>query len=376
MPSAVRIPRVNNNDDSVKVVRLLVTPGNQVAAGDVVAEIETEKSVALVEAEQSGYVLAIACSPNDQVAVGSVMMWLGAAADEAVPDAPADPDVPGVTSFNEPTAKARALLQQHGLSVRDVPVSGRRLSVSDVEAYVALRHANRVQPSASDGTPPTGLAAGTARPFTVEERGMLRTITWHKEQATPAYVEVEYDPKPWQEYSAAYTAEHRLMLDPMLSLLAYRLVKLATDAPKINATVTGDRLYLYEHVNLGFTVQANEILYLVVVRDADLMNEADFISALGKLQRHAVGGKLRVQESQGATVALSSMARWDVSRHIPILSPYTSIMVAHTGPRQNGWAALGATYDHRVLTGFEVSQMLKKLSTPHPDAQAPTLGPK
>jgi hypothetical protein len=57
------------------------------------------------------------------------------------------------------------------------------------------------------------------------------------------------------------------------------------------------------------------------------------------------------------------MARWNVSRHIPILSPFTSMMVAHTAS-SNGSAILGATYDHRLLTGFDVVQALMSLSTP------------
>jgi hypothetical protein len=39
------------------------------------------------------------------------------------------------------------------------------------------------------------------------------------------------------------------------------------------------------------------------------------------------------------------------------------MMVAHTAS-SNGSAILGATYDHRLLTGFDVVQALMSLSTP------------
>src|SRR5262249_36821002 len=119
----------------------------------------------------------------------------------------------------------------------------------------------------------------------------------------------------------------------------------------------------------GFTVQAGETLYLVVVQGADAFDAAGFIDKLGGLQRHAMGKRLRPEESQGATVAFSSMARWNVSRHMPIFPPYPSLMVAHAAPRHGGRAVLGATYDHRVLSGGDVARVLERLSQPSEPAR-------
>ena len=59
MPAPLHVPRINNNDDTVRVVSLLVELGGWVRGGEVVAEIETDKSVAQVEAERDGFVLKI-----------------------------------------------------------------------------------------------------------------------------------------------------------------------------------------------------------------------------------------------------------------------------------------------------------------------------
>jgi hypothetical protein len=58
------------------------------------------------------------------------------------------------------------------------------------------------------------------------------------------------------------------------------------------------------------------------------------------------------------------MARWNVSRHTPILPPQTALIIAHAAPKNSDKAVLGATYDHRVLTGFDVAQVLLALSRP------------
>jgi pyruvate/2-oxoglutarate dehydrogenase complex dihydrolipoamide acyltransferase (E2) component len=146
--------------------------------------------------------------------------------------------------------------------------------------------------------------------------------------------------------------------------MAYRLVQLGRERPSINATVHDGQRYAYQSVNLGFTVQVGPTLYLTVVRGAQDMDARRFIDALGEVQRHALAHKLRPEESTGATLSFSSMSRWNVSRHIPILPPQTSLIVAHAAPKHAGLAVLGATYDHRLLSGFDVAQVLQALSQP------------
>jgi pyruvate/2-oxoglutarate dehydrogenase complex dihydrolipoamide acyltransferase (E2) component len=193
---------------------------------------------------------------------------------------------------------------------------------------------------------------------------MLATVAWHRDRAAPGYVEIEYDPKAWNEHAARYATANKLLLSPLLPLIAFRLVEIARATPRINATIVGEQRFQYHAMNLGFTVQAGATLYLAVVRNAHEMNAARFIDALGEVQRHAVAHKLGPSESSGATLSFSSMARWEVARHIPILPPYTALIVAHAAQRAAGHAVLGASYDHRLLTGFDVVNVLRALAQP------------
>ena len=371
MPYSLHAPRVNNNDDIVQVVELGVSEGDFVKGGDVVAAVETDKAIVEVEAERDGYVLKILPELDQKVAVGSVVIWLGDSPDEAVPEEAATPVQADSSVAARPTAKARVMLKKHGLDESQIPTGGERLTVKDIETYLAEQGASTpAMPAPSmpaqtrEQTPDV---PGEYRELSEEAHGMLVTVQWHRDQAAAGYLEVEYDPTPWEEYAAEYARQNKLMLSPLLPLLAYRLVQLTKENPNINATIINDRHYLYTPINLGFTVQADKTLYLTVVRDAQLMSASEYIQALGEVQRHAIAHKLRSSEVAGATITFSSMARWKVSRHIPILPPYTGLMVAHAAPKGSGRAVLGASYDHRLLSGFDVAQLLQSLSQPPDD---------
>ena len=360
------VPCVNINDEVVQVVNIKVEPGEFVKSGDVIGAVETDKSLIDVLAEQDGYVLRIDCQPEQKVRVGSVMFWFGNAPDEPIPEA-VGVAPPAASGGGQPTAKARTMLKQLGLDPARIPHGGERLTVADIEAW--LVGADKGRSTGAPGRARTMVEDSPSVPGTVHElspeaAGMLHTVSWHRHHAAAAYLELEYDPKPWEEHAARYATQQKLMLSPLLPLMAFRLAVLGRERPMINATIVDDRRYQYRSVNLGFTVQVGEMLYLTVVRDAQDMDAARFIVALGEVQRHAMAHRLPPNEASGATLSFSSMARWNVSRHIPILPPHTSLIVAHAAPKAAGRAVLGASYDHRLLTGFDVLQVLQALSRP------------
>jgi pyruvate/2-oxoglutarate dehydrogenase complex dihydrolipoamide acyltransferase (E2) component len=365
MAVPIHAPRVNNNDDTVRVVAFNVARGDRVTSGQVICQVETDKATIDIEAPGPGFILAILPSIDEDVAVGSVLMWLGDAADEPVPlDAETEQQTKD-TIVAAPTAKARVLLRRYGLTADAVAYRGERLTANDVEAHVA-RHGRRGDDSfidvARSRSRPT--EAGNLRPLRGDERAMIKTVSWSREAAVPGYIELEYDPSHWERYAKQFSEQRRLMLTPLLSLMAWRMVQLVVESPVFNSTIYDDHRYEYSQVNLGFTVQADETLYLTVVRDAATMDEDTFVRALGDIQRRAMSHRLASNEVQGATVAFSSMARWKVSRHVPILPPHTAIIVAHAATAAGRDQVLGATYDHRILTGLQVVTLLRKLTTP------------
>jgi pyruvate/2-oxoglutarate dehydrogenase complex dihydrolipoamide acyltransferase (E2) component len=374
MPLPLHIPRINNNDDEVRIAAVAVEVGAFVAAGQAVLEIESDKAVVAVEAEAEGYVLDLLVAPGEMAKVGSIALWLGASAAEPVPDRAAAEAPAAEPAAATTTAKARLLLARHGLSEAEVPRAGPRLTAADVEAFLAAGGAPRgARPEPAEGRAPALPAPARLARASPARRGMVASVAWQRDQASATYLECLYDPGPWERYASAFAKAHRLLMSPLLPLLAWRLVGIAAATPAINATVieAGGTVteVVYETVNLGFTVQAGDQLYLTVVHDAARLDEAGFVARLGELQRRAIARKLEPRELEGATIGFSSMARWEVSRHVPILAPWTAVMVAHTvfGSGEGRQGVLGITYDHRVLSGFEAARILRTLAVP-PDA--------
>lgn len=368
MATPVYVPRINNNDDEVKILGFEVVKGARVLADQVLGQIETDKAVMDVTAPEAGYLLGFVGQPEEVVKVGSVLLWIGETPEEEIPEMKAEPGQAGAGGVSQVTAKARLLLTRHGLSVDAVPPINGRVTVEAVERFLAEsgRHAEgarrNVEAAGKPSDPGPSVAGGIVE-LTREEKGMAATVSWHRDFAVPGYIEIEYETAPWVEYAKSFQEQNGLLMPPLLPLMAWRLIQVVKEMPRINATFVHGKRYEYDPVNLGFTIQAGEALYLAVVRESQQMEELAFVNGLGDVLRRAAGHNLRESETSGATVGFSSMERWKVMRHVPILPPHTAFMVAHAAGHA-GKAVLGASYDHRVLNGGQVVSALKKVAMP------------
>ena len=361
----IRVPRVNANDDSVKVLRLAVAQGDEIAAGVLLAEVETDKAVVEIAADEGGYVLRVDARSGETAAVGSVLLWLGASPEDAILEtAVRAPELAG-KSPAEVTAKARKLLAAYELNAAAVQPSGARLTAEDVERYSKQHGLTPLTESFSASEGRARLPdAGLVRPLTAAERAMARTVQWHKSTPVPAYLELPFGHASWKDYAKKIAVSNKLLLDPLLGLIAFRLVSLIREAPVLNATLIAEGVFLHDAVHLGFTVQAKTGLVMVVVRNAQKMNEFEFVKALGKLQWQAFANRLTPEQSSGATSAFSSLSNVGVVRHIPVLPPNTGLIVAHSAPSGDGNGIIGVTYDHRFLDGHTVARALAGLCAP------------
>ncbi len=375
--SRVIAPKVDSNDDYVLLSNISVSVGDSVEVDEVLFEIESDKSVSEILAEKSGVVLRIDFEAETRIKTGQVVMWIGDSSDEIanLPDQISpEPVISEINIEGCITMKAQLLLDRYGLKSEDIlSANQNRLVASDVLDYIGSLSSVPEIPSVINSPNKNALLTGANTdlilPETVEhealssaEKTMVDSVKWHRDYPVTGYIEMTYDPSRWTVYSKDYATCNGLLMDPLLSLMAYRLVQAVCDhVPKANTTVWGGDRLRYHQINLGFTVQVKDILFMVVVKGADKMSEEEFLDELGQLQRRAMRNKLKPEEAKGSTIAFTSMSKWNVSRHVPILPTGNSFIMAHSSPTTGplaGTGIIGATYDHRILHGFDVARIL------------------
>ncbi len=366
---AVKAPRLNANDDAVKVTKLLVKVGDDVTADAVVAEIEGDKATVEICAEASGTVLRIDASEGQMIETGAILLWLGDAQGAPPPEHTPSPWKSRAAS-PQMTAKARQLLADYGIEASEIQAPAGRLTAELVEAHAkehGLKRKDSALPSFGEAKPRVSPlpSDGTLESLEPAERGMIKTVSWHAKAPVPAYLEVPFDHDAWRSFADDFWKSHGLLLDPLLALAAQRLVHCVAENPRLNATLVDEQRFLYARVNLGFAIRSKAGLVMAVVRDAAALSRIHFVRTLHDLQRRAFANKLAIEETAGITLAFSSLASAGATRHVPILPPHTSLIIAHSAKPADGGGVIGASYDHRLLDGDTVARALNNLSKPN-----------
>ena len=85
MASAIRMPPLGQTSDELEIVAWLKAEGDDVARGELLFEIATDKATLEVEATAGGMLLRIVHVAGETVREGTVIAYIGAPGEE-IPD--------------------------------------------------------------------------------------------------------------------------------------------------------------------------------------------------------------------------------------------------------------------------------------------------
>ena len=157
-----------------------------------------------------------------------------------------------------------------------------------------------------------------------------------------------HDPRPrlgpqyaaaWDRAAAEYQKQERLLLNPLLALMAYRLVTVVKQQRRLNATIVAERRFVYDNQCRVHGAERNDALSRHRSgRRTQTCRE--FVDRLAQLQRSAMVNRLRGEATSGRQ---SPSRAWHdgMSAHIPVLPPNTALTVAHAASYSAGalrWA--------------------------------------
>src|SRR5437660_558909 len=139
MATDVILPALGMSQETGKIVQWLKAEGEQVAKGEPLAEIETDKATVEIEAPADGVLAHVSATAGVDVPVGQVIASI-LAPEEASPGDVAATPPPSVEPAHQPAVAASPLASriaaEHNLDLNRVKSSGRRIQKADVLTYL------------------------------------------------------------------------------------------------------------------------------------------------------------------------------------------------------------------------------------------------
>lgn len=409
MPTPVIMPKAGMAMESGIILRWLKQPGDTIARGETLLEIETDKASMEVEAETTGILLGVLHPEGATVPVTETIGWIGQPG-EPVPasvssqPAPTAPSSAPATEPGKPvpvtqpdgrppaTPAARRIARERGIDLSRLTPShpDGALRARDVAALPTLRVTPFARKIAAEkgidlhrlaGSGHAGkiLAAdveqaAASQPRRIPLTGMRQTIARRLAQS---HADI---PAATLTLSADVTAlfAHRAALkqaglDVTLNDLILRATALALGGfPTINATFEQGTLLAWPDVNLGVAVAVDNGLVVPVLHRIQHTPLLELAARARHTVAGARAGKLPPDAFLNGTFTVTNLGMLGIEHFTPIINPpQTAILgvcaaeehpVQHQG--QLAWRTrmhLCLTHDHRVIDGAVGAAFLNRL---------------
>ena len=376
MATNILMPALSPTMTEGTLARWLKKEGDNVKAGDVIAEIETDKATMEVEAVEEGILGKILVADGTAgVKVNEpigVMMDegedAGAASVPAKAEAPkaAEPATPTATepaAIAAPTAApvaqaatdapaderifasplARRMAKQAGIDLSGLHGSGPngRIIRADIEAAQqggaakaapapVSQPAAAAAPAAALPAPkppaPAVNAPHTLLPNTAMRKVIARRLSESKQTVPHFYVSMDIELDAMLKLRVDLNAKSAKDGPGAFKLSVNDLVIKAAAVvlrriPKVNSTFTEDNVVLYDDVDISVAVSIPDGLITPIIRKADQKGLATISNEMKDLAARARTGKLRPEEFQGGGFSVSNMGMYGVSNFAAIINP-------------------------------------------------------
>jgi len=408
----ILMPALSPTMEEGTLAKWHVKVGDTVKAGDVIAEIETDKATMEVEAVDEGVIEAILVEAGtENVKVNAQIAKLTgegespapaptqaapaeapkaaptpaapaqAAGETAAPAKPAPAVAPtGDRVFASPLA--RRLASAAGLDLKAIAGSGPhgRVVKADVEAagkggsVAAPKTASASAPAASTAAEPRkvqsleqmGIPAGSYDLIPLD--GMRKTIA---RRLTDSFRDVPHFPLTIDlEIDALLAARAKInhllegqgvkvsVNDIIIKACAVALKRV----PEANASFTPEGIAMHHHADIAVAVAIDGGLITPIVRAAETKGLAQISAEVKDLAARAKAKKLKPEEFQGGTFSVSNLGMFGIKAFASIINePQGAIMSVGAGEQRpvvkDGQLAVATvmtvtlTCDHRVVDG-------------------------
>ncbi len=358
MPFEFRLPDIGEGLTEAEIVEWLVAEGDTVAANQSVVEVETAKTTVEIPSPHAGTVTHLIGAPGDTIEVGEILFVLdgdtAATGDE--------PPTPTTARSQEPKAKSQEPKAGAGSTAPKAMPLVRRLAKErgvDLATVVGTGTGGavtRADVEAAAAAPP--MADVDVVPLT----GIRRAIALHMTQSwtTIPHVTVQ------AELRAERLLEDRTRREPeplpIEAVVGHAVLPLLREFPEFNAAFVDDGMIVKDDIHLGFAVDTDEGLVVVVVRDAASMSADDIASEFERLAPAAREHRASPDEMTGQTFTISHIGALGGGHGTPLIPVGTSSIlsigravqqpVVEDGELAVGWVApLDLSYDHRLIDG-------------------------
>ena len=355
----IKVPVLPESITEATVAAWHKKPGDYVELDDVIVEIETDKVVLEVPAEESGVLSEITAEEGETVSELQVLGLIDDEADSVDSKSSEALDKPEEKEATSPASESNEPEAQE--------------QETQVEEKVTQAPIESPKPSAEPISPkPTGNRMEERVPMTRIRKTIANKLHSATQNTAMLTTFNEVDMSEILSMRASYKEAFEKKYSIKLGFMSF-FVKAAVESlkkfPTVNAYIDGEDIIYHAYCDVSVAVSSDRGLVVPVLRDAHKMGMHDIEKGIVDFAVRAQDGTLGIEEMSGGTFTISNGGVFGSLMSTPILnSPQSAILGMHKTQERpvvvdgeiviRPMMYLALSYDHRIIDGKEAVQFL------------------
>ena len=366
----IKVPVLPESVADATIATWHVQPGEAVTRDQNLVDIETDKVVLEVVAQEDGimgeHIHAEGETVLGEQVIGTVKA--GAAPAAAAPKAEAAPASDSNDSSDVLTPSVRRLIAEKGLDASKIKGTGKngRVTKEDVDTFLK---APAAAPKAEVSAPAAPMGDRTQKrvPMTRLRKTIANRLLEAKNSTAMLTTFNEVNMKPIMDLRKQYQEVFEKRHGIRLGFMSF-YVKAVTEAlkrfPEVNASIDGDDIVYHNYFDISIAVSTPRGLVTPVLKDCDKLSVAEIEKGIRELALKGRDGKLSIDDMTGGNFTITNGGVFGSLLSTPIINlPQSSILGMHKIQERpmavNGKVEilpmmyLALSYDHRQIDGKE-----------------------
>ncbi|TVR77273.1 MAG: pyruvate dehydrogenase complex dihydrolipoamide acetyltransferase [Chitinophagaceae bacterium] len=405
MAEVIRMPRMSDTMEEGVIVEWNKKVGDSIKAGDILAEVETDKATMELESYQEGTLLYIGVEKGDTIPVDAILAILGEKGEDyksileeekkAESAKPKEDDADESDSEKEEESAEKAEPKKEKESETDTESSkdGDRVKISPLASKMAKENdidVNQLKGSGDGGRiikrdieeyiekgpQQTSVAPTVAGKEAFEEKNvsqMRKTIAKRLSESkftAPHFyltASIRMDKAVKARASMNEVSETKISFNDLIIKAAAMALR---SHPQVNASWRDTTIRYNKHIHIGMAVAMDEGLLVPVIRFADMLSLNEISATAKDFGQKVKDRKLQPSDWEGNTFTISNLGMFDIEEFTAIINPPDACILAVGSIKEeavveNGEIKAGHTLrvtlscDHRVVDGVTGAKFLK-----------------
>lgn len=413
----ITMPKMSDTMTEGVIATWLKKVGDEIKAGDIIAEVETDKATMELESYDDGILLHIGVEAGEAVEIDGVIAVIGEKGadfetlikahsskgsdskeapkeekkEEKAPEKKTEEKKSEDKKSEEPTKSstsdsngsddgrlkasplAKKLASEKGVDIKLVKGSGEggRIVKRDVESFdpASVKAPTQEKATTTAAAPAIGQESFKEEKVSQMRKVIAKRLAESKFNAPHFYLtmEINMDKAIEARKSMNEVSPVKISFNDMVIKAAAAALR---QHPKVNSSWLGDKIRYNDHIHIGMAVAVEEGLLVPVIRFADSKSLSQISNEAKSLGGKAKTKELQPKDWEGNTFTISNLGMFGIDEFTAIINPPDACIMAVGGIKEtvivkNGQMVIGnlmkvtLSCDHRVVDGAVGSAFLQ-----------------